>query len=196
MVEMEPIVVLQLLVQHLPIPDLLEFDPGIVQRYSHRIVPGRRVRRGIDGHLRRFLQRNGIHVPALEHAASLCQPRVVERLHRHTCQCRVPGGGGVTRQEERSASEVEKPLSLCPSLEGAIRQSVGLEMIGLGIIHGNQQPGRRDAMAEEASRQDWMEGCQSGAGLDYELPTLHVRGTAPLASSSLRRAWGTRALWG
>src|ERR687889_639740 len=107
----------------------------------------------------------------------------------------VSGGGAVAGEEKRAAPEVEKPLRSRAALECSIGDPVRLEMIGLSLVHWYQEPRTRNG------RQQPPGPCQCGvkrghpqAGLVNEFSAFHVRGTAPRASSSLRRAWGTRAL--
>ena len=71
-------------------------------------------------------------------------------------------------------------------------------MIALGIVHRHQQPGS-GARGEQPAAASESAGCsagQTGAPRAERIPGASCPGTAPRASSSLRRAWGTSALCG
>ena len=64
-VQMQPVVGLELAAEDLRVPDLLELDPGVVERHGDGVVPGRGVGRRVHRHLGRLLQRHRVHVAAL-----------------------------------------------------------------------------------------------------------------------------------
>ena len=111
----------------------------MVTASSHGGGVGRRV----DRHLRRLLQRHGVHVAALNLAADLRQLPVVERLDRDAASAASRAVAASRRQQERAAAVVEKPLRPAAALERAEGEAVGLEVIGLGVVHRDEQPGRR-----------------------------------------------------
>ena len=141
MVQVQPVVGLQLLAQDLGVPHLLELYAGIVERHGNGVIPRGGIRRRVDRHLRRLLQRHGIHVSALKPTADLHQLTIIERLHHHPGQRRVAGDAGVAGEQERTATVVEEPLCLNTPLEGPIGKPIRLKVIRLGVVHGHQQPG-------------------------------------------------------
>jgi hypothetical protein len=83
----------------------------------------------------------GIHVAAPEQPSGFYQSGVVDRLHRDAGEGSVANGGGFSREQEGAVPKIEKPLRSGAPLERAIGQSVSLEMVALGLIHGDQEPG-------------------------------------------------------
>ena len=151
-VEMQPVVRLELGSEHLGIPDLLELDPGVVEHHRHRVVPRRGVGRRVDRHLGRLLERHRVHVAARELAPDLDHLPVVERLGSDAVERRVARRRRIGGQEERAAPVVEEPFGAAAALEQAEREAVGLEVVALGVVHRDQQPGRRGRQPDPAER--------------------------------------------
>ena len=92
---------------------------------------------------------------------------------------------------------VEQPLALLTALERPKSQAVGLEMIGLRLVHRHQVRWRTDP-GDEPPRQQAAR-CGGDAEPD-QIAAPHQRpapdGTAPRSASRNRRAAGTTALSG
>src|SRR4030095_16819018 len=76
-----------------------------------------------------------------------------------------------------------------PALEGAEREAIGLEVIGLALIHRDEQP-RRHPVPDETRPH------HRGRAQGYEFTSLHPLGMPPRTESSILRAWGATALSG
>ena len=112
-VQMQPVVGLELVAEHLGIPDLLELDPGVVERHRHRVVPRRGVGRRVDRHLGRLLQRHRVHVAACESRPGSGRPAPSSSgsivMPVSAASRAVAASAG---QQERAAPVVEEPLRL------------------------------------------------------------------------------------
>src|SRR5207253_1542683 len=96
------------------------------------------------------------------------------------------------------AAVVQEPLRLDPRLHHAVGEAIGLEVIGLRVVHGEQEglsggwaDGRMEAEQIGTDRQTARPPDRL-----HELSSPHDLGIAPFARSSARRASGTRALPG
>ena len=139
---MEPVVGLELGPEHLAVPHLLELDPRVVEDHRDRVIPWRGIGRRVHGHLRRLLERHRVHVAALELAPHSDDLPVVERLRGDAVERGIPRRRGVVREEKRPAPVVQEPFGTAAALEQPERHPVGLEMVGLRVVHRDEQPWR------------------------------------------------------
>ena len=137
--QMQPVVFAQCSIHHFRIPDLGERNAGVLQGHRYGIIPRGGIRRRIDGHLRRLLERHRIHVARFDCAANRGDRALVHRLGAYAVQRRVaPQRVGIGNQK-RATAIVEQPLRFETRLDSAIGHAVGFQMIGLGVVHGNEK---------------------------------------------------------
>ena len=89
MVQVDPLVVVQVLLEYLVVPDRLVLDAGVVEHHRDGVVPGRRVRRRVDSDLGRALERHGLHVGVCDRRTN---PRLTRRVNwddGNAAQCRL-----------------------------------------------------------------------------------------------------------
>ena len=145
--QMQPVVFAQCSIHHFRIPDLGERNAGVLQRHRYGVIPRRGIRRRIDGDLRRLLERHRIHVARFDCAANRGDRALVHRLGAHAVQRRVASQGVGVGNEKRPAAIIEQPLRFETRLDSAIGDAVGFQMIGLGVVHRNQER-RNDGLTE------------------------------------------------
>src|SRR5256885_2107886 len=131
-------------------------------------------------------------------AADRDHPAVVHRLHLHPRERRVAPDRFPVGEQERPTAVVEQPLGFDPGLHHAIGDTVGLEMVGLRVVHGDQERGTDRLWDGRTETENAGTDRQPNRAADrpYELSPSHDFGIAPLARSSSRRASGTTALAG
>ena len=139
--QMQPVVPRELPGHDLEVPHLVEGNPGVLQRHRDGVVPRRRVGRHVHGHLRRLLKRHRVHVARFDLPSNGRDPGVVHRLEGHARERRVAPDRGPVRQQERSAAVVQQPLGLDARLHDPVGDAVGLQVIALGVVHGDEQRG-------------------------------------------------------
>jgi hypothetical protein len=137
--QVDPVELRQVRVEDVVVPDLLVLDPRVGERERHRIVPGGRIGGRVDRDARRLLERHRVHVPLADHLANGRDGAAVHRLEGHA---RERGRAPQARQvghEEGPTAIVEQPLAADVVRERAEDDAVGLEMIGLGVVHRHEQ---------------------------------------------------------
>ena len=144
MVQVEPIVVHELAFHHLGVVHDVVGNLGISQDEGHRIVPGQLALRAVYRHTWRDLQLDpllvdlGIRNP-LKHLLDL---NIRHGFEIHTPDGAFTGNGRRRWNQKASSAIVQEPLDLQPLLEHPVCHSIGLEVVGLSLIHGNQQTAR------------------------------------------------------
>jgi hypothetical protein len=142
--QMNPVVLMELAVQNLGIPELRVRDLRVVERELDRVVPGRRARRHVDRDTRRRLELHDFHVVVGDLGDNLRHCGLIDRLDRHASDHRLARDAWVVGQEKRPAAVVEEPLPMEAPGQRPVHEAVGAEVVGLGLVHRNQDPGRRD----------------------------------------------------
>src|SRR5262249_38550360 len=104
MMEMEPVVLPEPVAQYLRIPDLLELNSGVVERHRDRVIPRRRIGRDIHSNLGCLLQRNRVHVAALDFGTYLEHRPIIQRLDAYPRQCGIAWRSLVCGDQERSVA--------------------------------------------------------------------------------------------
>ena len=97
-------------------------------------------------------------------------------MEGHSRKRRVARGLGVIRQEKAPASEVDQPLPVTAALEHPVGETVRLEVVRLGVVHGDEQRRRRGTPGRTDSGSHGR-----GAERTHEFSPLHDFGIAPRA---------------
>src|SRR5713101_5302251 len=196
--EVQPVVLAQCPVDHLQIPDLREPNAGVLQRHRNGVVPWRGIGRHVHSDLRRLLERHRVHVARFNCTANRGDRAFVYRLGAHAVQRRIAPQRIGIGNEKRAAAIVEQPLRLQTRLDRAVGDAVGFQVIGLGVVHGNQERRTEGQTARRPKGEQTRTGRQADrpSGRPEKVPPLHVFGIAPFARSSSRLASGTTALDG
>ena len=140
-VEVEPVVLLEVPAQHLLVPELGVGDVGVLERQRHRVVPGRRVGRDVDGDPRGLLQHHRLHVVVGDLGPHRGLGGTAHGLEGDPAHVRLALGRGILGQQERAAAVVEQPLDLLALDQRPEREPIGLEVVGLLVVHRHQQAG-------------------------------------------------------
>jgi hypothetical protein len=192
--QMDPVELRQVRVEDVVVPDLLVLDPGVREGERDRVVPRWRVGRRVDGDARRLLERHRIHVPLGDLLPDGRHRAAVGGLEGDAGERRTAPDARQVGDEERAAAVVEQPLAADVVRERAEDDPVGLEVIGLRVIHRHEEMlgARLPRRTGDEGGED--EGAQEPAadGHDWN----QTQETAPRRASSSRRACGTRALRG
>jgi len=93
----------------------------------------------IHGDLRRLLERHRVHVARFDFTANRGDRAFVYRLGAHAVQRRIAPQRIGIGNEKRAAAIVEQPLRFQTCLDRAVGDAVGFQVIGLGVVHGNQK---------------------------------------------------------
>ena len=138
-VQVQPVVVAQLVVEHFFIINLIVGHFRIGQRHGHRIVPGLFVERGVDGDLRRLLQQHPFHILRFDGGINCID---LPRPDQFILDPANPAFGLQSRKhrhQEGAAAIVEQPFHVDAPGKRHERHPIGLEMVGLHKIHRDQQ---------------------------------------------------------
>ena len=142
-VEVQPVVLLQLAAQYLLVPHARVGDLRVLERQRDGVVPRRGVARDVDGDLGRLLQHDGLHVVVCDLGTHSRLVGPAHGLDRHAAQVGLTLGGCIVLQEERAAAVVELPLALLPARQHPVGQPVSAQVVGLSLVHGYEPAGAR-----------------------------------------------------
>ena len=148
MVQVEPVEPIrgQVSPQHLLVPYLRERDIGVSQGEFNGIVPRitiwRVLRRCIDGYPGRLFKENGIHILILHLFFDPIELSLADRLEGDAHQDSPAPDIRPILYQEGAAAVVEQPFGMVSPrfLQRPICQSIGLQVVGLRIIHRYEQP--------------------------------------------------------
>lgn len=158
MVQMQPVIIGQFAFQHLVIPEAVVIHLGIFQGEGYGVIPGQGVRRDIDADLGLFLQHHGLHIGVLnlQHDGGHLGGRHL--LEAHPPDIAQRGDLRRVRDQEAAAPVVEQPLYHMLLLKRFKSDSIGLEVVALGQIHGDQnlspQPGAQQQGQQQRQERD------------------------------------------
>jgi hypothetical protein len=101
-VQVHPVVLGEIALDHLVIPHRREVDARVLQRECDGIIPGRLVGRSVDGNLRRTFQHDGVHVATGNLSAGTRDTRIRQRLDADAIERRAATEvGGIRQQRTR-----------------------------------------------------------------------------------------------
>ena len=180
-VEMEPVVLRQVPLHDFLVPQLGVGDVGVLERERHRVVPRRRVGRNVDGDLGSLLERHHFHVLVGDLRLDRGFLASAHAFERDAADVGVALGGFAVLQQERAASIVEEPFGPLALEQHRIGQPVRLEVIGLVLVHRNQELGlgalrRARAQAEPQQESDRRDLDDLGPGTTL-LRVIGARGS-------------------
>src|SRR5260221_2715295 len=186
-VEVQPVELGEVALLHLVVVDRRKVDAGILERERDGVVPRLRLWRRVHGDARCPLERNALHVGACDVAANGGELCISHRLDGNSVERCSAAQLRRVGHEKRAAAIVEQPFRLHAGLHRVVGQAIGLEVIGLCIIHRHEQTlsacgGRREYERKRRT---------NDSRVLYELG-----GTVPRSCSSSRRACGSSALCG
>ncbi len=188
MVEVQPVVFVEIAADDLGIPKRLIGDTGVGERHRHGIIPRRAVGRRVDGDLGRLLQEHRLHVGVLDFSTDLSLVGTSDRLERDASQRRLSSDRGKVGEKKRAAPVIQEPLRAAHLLQSPVRQPIGPQMIRLGSVHRHQKrlTGRRGRTDQPDDDRD-----QPQADPSTQRPP-----PCRFSRSNSRRASGTTALRG
>ena len=146
MMHVKPVVSRQNAVQNLVIVDYIVRNFSVCQNQSNGIVPRKDVFRGIYRQTRHFLKLHLVHVHARVGYFSkntLCL-NVGDNLIRDVSELAFAFKHVVIRHQVASAFIIEQPANLHLTLQHPICHSVRLQVVGLSLVHRNQDVGGED----------------------------------------------------
>ena len=141
MVQVQPVVSGQHARHHLLVIDHVVGYLGIGEHQRHRIVPRQLVLGRIDGYLGGLLQPHGIHIHCrvgyiAQYGAAL---PVGNHLAGHAAQLTFALYGISIFHHESAATVVKQPRHLHLALQRPIGHAIGLEVVLLRLVHGQEQ---------------------------------------------------------
>ena len=141
---MEPIVFDQLALDHLSVVDHVIGNLGVGQDQGHSIVPRQLAFGTVHGHPGRHLELHTllVHLRVGNAVQDLPGLHIGHRLEVDAADGALAGNGRSCRNQEAASPIVQQPLHLEPLLQHPERHTVGLEVIGLALIHRDEQPAR------------------------------------------------------
>ncbi len=137
--QVQPVVLGKITAHHFVVPERRVLDPGITKRERHRIVPRRRIGRGVNSDLGSLLERNRVHVSAGDLTPDRRQSAIVDRLGGDAVERCLATERFQVRQQKGAAAIVEQPLAPHSILERPVREAIRLEMVALRVIHRDEQ---------------------------------------------------------
>ncbi len=140
-VQVQPVVACERAPEDLGVPYPLEGNPGVLQGHRHGVVPGGGVGRDVDGDFGRLFERHAVRVRRSDLPADRRDVARADRVGADARQGGVAADRLAVRHEEGAAAVIEEPLHPNTGLDGAVGDPVGLEMVALRVVHGNQELG-------------------------------------------------------
>ena len=157
-VQMQPVIIAQFAFQHLVIPHAVVIHLGVFQGEGHGVIPGQGVGRDIDADLGLFLQHHGFHIGVLDLQHDGCHLGGRHLLEAHPTDVAQRGNLRRVRDQEAAAPVVEQPLYHMLLFERFKSDSIGLEVVALRQIHGDQnlspQPGAQQQGQQQRQERD------------------------------------------
>ena len=137
--QVQPVELREVSLLHLLVVDRRIVDAGVLEGERHGVVPRLHIGRRVHGNARRFLERHTLHVAARHLLADAGKLRIGHRLGRNAIERRAAAQFGCVGQQKRATTKVEQPLGLHAGLHGVVGQAIRLQVVGLPIIHWNEQ---------------------------------------------------------
>ena len=143
MVQVQPIVLRQLSRQDLFVVDNVVRNFSVGQHQGHGIVPRLFAVGAVDGHLGRHFQLDPLHVHfRIRHfLQNLGGLHVGDDLVGHPSDHTFALDLWDVGHQKAAPTVVQEPLHLHPIFQNPKRHSICLEVVGLAVVHGNQNPG-------------------------------------------------------
>ena len=142
-VQVQPIVLGQLARQDLLVVNHVVRDFSVGQHQGHRVVPRLLAVRAVHRHLGRHLQLHAFHI----HLRIRHFLQNLRRLHVSDDLMGDPTNDALilnfrdVGHQKTAPSVVQQPLHFDPILQNPKRHAVRLQVVGLTVVHGHQNPG-------------------------------------------------------